>query len=157
MKKIALGCLIGIVAIANIYADQKNKWEGLYTFEEESWGEDQVREYRWFRLNVLRIDSKTLKAIYSDGANNKTFRKFLLSAQPENDKVIFSFQADLTDTETPCETETGWRRGELFLELKENGTKDGKPVIETFWGKEDYGLMSESGGNRKNKIFFRKR
>lgn len=137
------------------FADQTNKWEGLYLFEEESRNENGVRSYRWFRLEVLKKDSKPLGAIYSDGENDKTYRQYLLKVEPNMESAIFIFETDLTHPDLPGSMETNWRKGEKFLELKEIN-KDGKTKIQTFWGKENLGSQSESGGNRQDKIFFKK-
>lgn len=138
-----------------IFADQSNKWEGIYTFEEESWDENGVRSYRWFRLQVVKKDGKTLDAIYSDGENGNTYRKYLLKTIPDENSASFVFEADLTYIDISCSMESIWQKGEKFMEFKEIN-KDGKRIVQTFWGKENLGSQSESGGNRPDKVFFKK-
>lgn len=156
MKIIALGVVMILFSAFNLYSDQTNKWEGVYTFEEESWNENRIREYRWFRLEISKKDAKTLTAIYSDGLNGKTFNKFLLTVMPTKNNVIFNFEKDLTPVEIPCSEESNWRKGEKFLELTEKIGNNGKPLIETLWGRMDYSAYSETGGGSTNKIFFKR-
>jgi hypothetical protein len=152
MKIIALAVLI-MISATTIFADQTNKWEGIYTFHEESWDENRVRESRWFRLEVAKKDAKTLTATYSDGLNSTTINKFLLTVVAYKENAVFSFEKDLT--QIPC-SEGIWLKGEKFLELKEGNDKDGKIVIKTIWGKKDYSAYSEKNGGSANKILFRK-
>lgn len=152
MKIITLTILIIIFATA-IFADKSNKWEGIYTFNEESWDENQVRNSRWFRLEVKKKASKLI-AIYSDGENAQTWQTFSLNVVDKQNSAIFYVDQELSAIGVPC-SEGRFIKGDLLFELRET-KKNGKPIIQTIWGKENLGSQSETGGVQKDKIFFRK-
>lgn len=153
MKIIALVILITMLATTG-FGDQTNKWEGIYTFNEESWNEDQVRSSRWFRLEVKKKDSKTLIAIYSDGENNMTWQQFSLNVVTTKDKAIFYVDQELSAIGVPC-SEGRFLKGDLLFELHET-KKESNKIIQTIWGKENLGSQSESGALQKDNVFFKK-
>ncbi len=152
MKILALTILITIFA-STIFADQTNKWEGIYTFDEESWDENRVRSSRWFRLEVKKKDGKFI-ANYSDGENDKTWQQFSLNVVTKQDKAFFYVDQELSAIGVPC-SEGRFLKGDLLFELRET-KKDGKSIIQTIWGNVDLGSQSESGGLNKDNIFFKK-
>jgi hypothetical protein len=142
-----------MIFTASIFADQSNKWEGIYTFNEESWDENRTRSSRWFRLEVSKKDGKLI-ANYSDGENGTTWQQFSLNVVVTKDKAIFRVDQELSAIGVPC-SEGRFLKGDLLFELRET-KKDGKRIIQTIWGNENLGSQSESGGLQKDGIFFRK-
>ncbi len=152
MKIIVLAIFL-MIFTATIFADQSNKWEGIYTFNEESWDENRVRSSRWFRLEVKKKDGKII-ANYSDGENDKTWQQFSLNTITKQDKAFFYVDQELSAIGVPC-SEGRFLKGDLLFELRET-KKDGKSIIQTIWGKENFGSQSESGGLQKDNIFLKK-
>ena len=150
MKIITLAFLM-ITFTSQIFANQTNKWEGIYTFDEESWDEDGTRSSRWFRLEVTKKD-KTLIGIYSDGDNSKTFRKFLLTVAVKKNNAIFYVANDLLLPAKQSSFHKGW----LLFELRDTGKEIKEKPIQTIWGKVNLASQSESGGISEGNIFFKK-
>ena len=137
---------------AEIFANQTNKWEGIYIFDEESWDENGTRSSRWFRLEVTKKD-KTIIGIYTDGKNSRTFRKFSLTVITTENKAIFYVDQDLILTTK----QSSLHKGYLLFKLRDTGKKiKEKPVIQTIWGKQNFASQSEIGGIREGNVFFKK-
>ena len=122
---------------------QSVDWKGIYIFDEESRDEEGKWSSRWFRL-VVKEENGKLQAVYSDGANSKTWKCFSLKVKVKKNTANFYFEKNL-------DCHSGFKKGDLVLKLKKKGK-----IFQTIWGKINLGAYSELGGLQEDGVFFRK-